>query len=105
MAYGTRRCVYVLWQHTVRPSVLFIESFHDQNLFTFGRFVIGSVQEIERIPAYIKDKFKTAWEIGPESLISQAVDRAPYVCQSQSITLSIQDPTPEEIVSVFKLPS
>jgi len=98
LAYGTRRCVSALWRPTVCGLLLMTQS----EMFMFGCFVIGSVQEIACIPPCIKDIFKTAWEIKPENILLQAVDRAPYVCQSQSITLSIQDPTPGEIASVFK---
>ena len=53
----------------------------------------GSVQNIPEIPMDIKLLYKTAWEIKQKSIIDQAVDRGPYVCQSQSMNLFVPRPT------------
>ena len=44
------------------------------------------------IPSEIKNKFKTAWEIPSSVLIDMAADRGPYICQSQSMNLWVDDP-------------
>ena len=54
----------------------------------------GSIQqlEIEGITEHIKEKYKTVWEIPMKTLIDMAADRGPYICQSQSLNLWIEDP-------------
>ena len=51
----------------------------------------GSVQNIEGVPDFIKDLYKTAWEIDPSVLIQQCIDRQPYVDQMQSFNLFVRD--------------
>jgi ribonucleoside-diphosphate reductase alpha chain len=53
----------------------------------------GSVQEIEEIPKEIRDRYKTVWELKQKSLIDLAADRAPFVCQTQSMNLFVKNPT------------
>tara|TARA_B110001450_G_C17318187_1_gene358266 strand:+ start:34 stop:573 length:540 start_codon:yes stop_codon:yes gene_type:complete len=53
----------------------------------------GSVQDIQNIPASIKELYKTAWEISQRTLINMASDRGMYVCQSQSLNLFVPRPT------------
>jgi len=60
----------------------------------------GSIQMIEGIPEIIKERYKTAWEIPQKTLINMSRDRAPFVCQSQSLNLFIQDPTYARISSM-----
>jgi ribonucleoside-diphosphate reductase alpha subunit len=57
----------------------------------------GSIQNIESIPNDIKAIFKTVWEIKPKVLIDQSVDRSPYVCQSQSMNIFIEEPNIERL--------
>ena len=60
----------------------------------------GSVQNIAEIPADIRDLYKTAWEIPQKTLINMARDRAPFVCQSQSLNLFLAEPTYAKISSM-----
>lgn len=53
----------------------------------------GSIQSIDGIPDYIKKKYRTVWEISQKVIIDLASDRAPFVDQSQSLNLHIQDLT------------
>jgi len=53
----------------------------------------GSVQLIDEIPQTIKDLYKTVWEMKQKILIDLAADRAPFVCQTQSMNLFIKNPT------------
>lgn len=53
----------------------------------------GSVQGIASIPDEIKTVFRTVWEIPQRSLIDMAADRAPFIDQSQSLNLYMQNPT------------
>lgn len=54
----------------------------------------GSVQHLN-IPGFddhLKNKYRTVWEIPMKHLIDMSVDRAPFVCQSQSLNLWVEDP-------------
>ncbi|KAF5326555.1 hypothetical protein D9611_001000 [Ephemerocybe angulata] len=53
----------------------------------------GSVQNIESIPSNVRAMFKTAWEIDPATVVEMAIDRAPYICQSQSLSLHLARPS------------
>lgn len=53
----------------------------------------GSVQSLMEIPAAIRDRYKTVWEIKQKTLIDMAADRGQFVCQSQSLNLFVQEPT------------
>jgi len=60
----------------------------------------GSVQDIADIPDDIKRRYKTVWEISMKSIIDQAADRGPYVCQSQSMNLFLAEPTVGKVNSM-----
>jgi ribonucleoside-diphosphate reductase alpha chain len=47
----------------------------------------GSVQHLEALTQIEKDTFKTAFEIDQRWIIELAGDRAPFICQGQSINL------------------
>ena len=51
----------------------------------------GSVQSIDTIPPHIKHKYRTVWEISQKHIIDLAADRSPFIDQSQSLNLHIQD--------------
>jgi ribonucleoside-diphosphate reductase alpha chain len=53
----------------------------------------GSIQNIMGIPLKIRDVYKTVWEIPQKVLIDMAADRAPFICQSQSLNLFLSEPT------------
>jgi ribonucleoside-diphosphate reductase alpha chain len=60
----------------------------------------GSVQEIEEIPAEIKELYKTVWEIKQRNIIDMAADRGAYICQSQSLNLFVDNPTSSKLTSM-----
>ena len=60
----------------------------------------GSVQGIAEIPVEIRDLYKTGWEIPMKTLINLAADRAPFICQSQSLNLFVAEPTYSKISSM-----
>ncbi len=60
----------------------------------------GSIQEIKEIPQEIRDLYKTGWEIPQKTLIDMARDRAPFICQSQSLNLFLAEPTYAKISSM-----
>ena len=60
----------------------------------------GSIQGITEISKEIQDLYKTAWEIPQKTLINMARDRAPFICQSQSLNLFLTEPTYAKISSM-----
>ena len=52
----------------------------------------GSVQNIEEIPADLKEIYKTGWEIKQRNVIDMAADRGAYIWQSQSLNLFVEQP-------------
>lgn len=53
----------------------------------------GSVQNIEGLPDWIKNLYKTVWEIPQRKLIDMARGRSPFIDQSQSLNLYLKAPT------------
>lgn len=60
----------------------------------------GSIQRIAGIPQDIKKLYKTAWDLSQRTLIDQAAERGPYVCQSQSLNLFVAEPTQAKLTSM-----
>ena len=61
----------------------------------------GSIQDIEEIPADVREVYRTAWEIPQRSLIDMAAERGPYIDQSQSLNLFIETPTIGKLSSMY----
>ena len=59
----------------------------------------GSVQTLD-IPDETKELYKTAWEMKMKCLIDFSVDRAPYICQSQSLNLWMEEPTYAQLTAM-----
>ena len=60
----------------------------------------GSVQNIAEIPKELRDLYKTVWEISQKKLIDMAIDRAAYICQSQSFNVHMGDATFAKLTSM-----
>jgi ribonucleoside-diphosphate reductase alpha chain len=60
----------------------------------------GSIQAIPEIPQEIRELYKTSWEIPMKTVINLAADRAPFVCQSQSLNLFVAEPTFSKLSSM-----
>ncbi|MBI3358545.1 MAG: ribonucleoside-diphosphate reductase subunit alpha [Nitrospirae bacterium] len=61
----------------------------------------GSIQGISEIPEKIKAVYRTVWEIPMRSLVDMAVERAPFIDQSQSLNLFIESPTIGKLSSMY----
>ena len=59
----------------------------------------GSIQKTN-LPDDIKKTFKTVWETSNKAIINLSADRAPFVCQSQSLNLYLQSPNEGAISSM-----
>jgi ribonucleoside-diphosphate reductase alpha chain len=53
----------------------------------------GSIQSMSELPSELRELYKTAWEIPQKTLINMARDRAPFICQSQSLNLFLSEPS------------
>lgn len=60
----------------------------------------GSVQNVPDIPDDIKEVYKTVWEIPQRFILDMAADRAPFICQSQSLNVHIAEPTTGKLTSM-----
>lgn len=60
----------------------------------------GSVQNINEIPAELKEIYKTVWEIKQRAIIDLAADRGAYICQSQSLNLFVDQPNFAKLTSM-----
>lgn len=60
----------------------------------------GSIQTMLQLPAELRELYKTVWEIPMKTLITMARDRAPFICQSQSLNLFLSEPTPSKVSSM-----
>ena len=60
----------------------------------------GSVQNVAGIPISVQERYKTAWEIPMKTILDLSADRAPFVCQSQSLNLFVADPSYARISSM-----
>ena len=60
----------------------------------------GSIQMMMGLPGELRELYRTAWEIPMKTLINMARDRAPFICQSQSLNLFVADPTYSKLSSM-----
>lgn len=60
----------------------------------------GSIQNIKEIPDDIKERYKIVWEIPMRHLIDMSAERGPYICQSQSLNLWMEDPNYKSLTSM-----
>ena len=60
----------------------------------------GSIQQLDVIPAEIREKYKTVWELPMKTVIDYAADRGAYICQSQSLNLWLEDPNYGSLTSM-----
>jgi ribonucleoside-diphosphate reductase alpha chain len=74
-----------LWNNTIKNKIIAAN---------------GSIQNIDEIPADIKELYKTVWEIKQRNLIDMAADRGAYICQSQSLNLFVDSPTISKLTSM-----
>ncbi len=55
-------------------------------------FYKGDIQHIKAIPEFFRNIYKTVWNIPQKQLIKMSADRAPFICQSQSLNLFFEKP-------------
>ena len=60
----------------------------------------GSIQQLNVLPQHIRNKYKIVWEIPMKHIIDMAADRGPFICQSQSLNLWMEDPVYNKLTSM-----
>ena len=60
----------------------------------------GSIQNIQEIPEFIRNRYKTAWELKQKDVINMAIDRGKFICQSQSLNLFMESPSFKKLTSM-----
>jgi ribonucleoside-diphosphate reductase alpha subunit len=60
----------------------------------------GSVQQIEAIPVWLRDIYKTVWEVPAKVQIDMSADRGPFVCQTQSLNIHMENVSDEKITKM-----
>jgi len=60
----------------------------------------GSVQNIEQIPADLKELYKTVWEMSMKDIIDMSRHRGYFIDQSQSLNLFMQDANYAKLTSM-----
>jgi ribonucleoside-diphosphate reductase alpha chain len=72
-----------------RPLQLLLAKYGRDDEETWSSITLtkGSVQHLDFLTQHEKDVYKTAFELDQRWVIEHAADRAPYICQSQSINV------------------
>lgn len=60
----------------------------------------GSVQAIAEIPNDLKKLYKTVWEISQKTVVDMAVERGPFIDQSQSLNIHMSNPNYTKLSSM-----
>lgn len=60
----------------------------------------GSIQNVKSIPESIREVYRTVWEIPQRSILDMAAERAPFICQSQSLNVHLAEPDSKKLTSM-----
>ncbi|OFC36612.1 ribonucleoside-diphosphate reductase subunit alpha [Acidithiobacillus caldus] len=67
------------------------------------KYFDGSLANIDRVPAYLKRLYATAFEIDPKWLVKMAAVRQKWVDQSQSLNLYMAEPSGRKIDELYRV--
>jgi ribonucleoside-diphosphate reductase alpha chain len=73
----------------------------DERMISEIKQAEGSIQGIDRIPAELREIYRTAWEVPQRQLIDMAAERGAYIDQSQSLNLFMETPTIGKLSSMY----
>jgi ribonucleotide reductase alpha subunit len=59
----------------------------------------GSVQNLRKLPKFLRDVYKTAFEVDQKLIIKMSAERGLFVCQSQSLNLFFDKPTFKDLTA------
>lgn len=60
----------------------------------------GSIQEINEIPKELREIYKTVWEIKQKRILEMAATRAPFIDQSQSLNIHMENANIAKLTSL-----
>ncbi len=75
----------------------------DEEMIDDLKYFDGSIREIERIPAEIKNLFLNAFEIEPEWLIECGARRQKWIDMGQSLNLYLSEPSGKKLHQMYLL--
>jgi ribonucleoside-diphosphate reductase alpha chain len=75
----------------------------DELMVSDLKYFDGSLAAIDRIPANIKARYATAFEIDPVWLIEAGARRQKWIDQSQSLNLYVAQPSGKKLDEIYKL--
>jgi ribonucleoside-diphosphate reductase alpha chain len=75
----------------------------DQEMLNELKYEDGSIHAIERIPLHLREKYKTAFEVGVEWLIRCAAKRQKWIDMGQSLNLYLADPSGKKLDEMYRL--
>jgi ribonucleoside-diphosphate reductase alpha chain len=67
------------------------------------KYFDGSLQQIERIPANVREKYASAFEIDPRWLVEAGSRRQKWIDQGQSLNLYMSEPSGAKMDNLYKL--
>lgn len=67
------------------------------------KYFNGSVQAIDRIPATLKERYATAFEMDPSWLVKAASRRQKWIDQAQSLNIYMAQPSGKKLDSIYRL--
>ncbi len=73
----------------------------DENMISDLKHNEGSIQGIDRIPADIQYRYRTAWELSMKNLVDLAAARGAFIDQSQSLNLFVESPNVGKLSSMY----
>lgn len=73
----------------------------DSDMVEALKYYDGSVQEIERIPADLKARYHTAFEVDPEWIIKCAARRQKWIDMGQSLNLYLAEPSGKKLHNMY----
>ncbi len=75
----------------------------DKQMLDELKYYDGSLQQIGRIPAELRERFLTAFEIEPKWLIECAAHRQKWIDQGQSLNLYLAEPSGRKLHDMYML--
>lgn len=75
----------------------------DAEMLAELKYYDGSVQAIARVPDALKERYRTAFEIEPEWLISAASRRQKWIDMGQSLNLYLAAPSGKRLDEIYRL--
>lgn len=74
----------------------------DQVMIHDLKYYNGSVQAIDRIPADLKERYATAFEVEPRWLVEAASRRQKWIDQAQSLNLYMAEPSGKKLDQLYR---